>query len=318
MALAMFGMKSIDIFAYVLQNYGHRKYNKILDIDKNIKYSNLNEDCLVDIYRPKDSDNSSKKLPAILFFHGGGFIAGDKNYRKKYASFLASLGFVVINVRYPLSPKYKFHEQINIFVDLIKWTKENAKTYNYNENDMIVSGDSAGGHCSTVVIALENSEEYRNKFNVPFINGIHFSHALLLSGMYDLGKVFDPDQKLFLNMNLDIARYMTGHKEIRKRENLNQLKIDYPYFKELTPINFANNKFPVSFIAHVNKDPFCPNQGYILKDLLDKLNVKYSEYCAKRHFDIHDNQLFSYKKSAKECNDAIVTWLKEEYKTYFN
>lgn len=316
MALAMFGLKAIDVFGYIPQNYGHSKYKKNLDIDYDIKYSNIDEDCLLDIYRPKNSSKSSKKLPAILFFHGGGFIAGDKNYRKKYSSFLANLGFVVLNVRYPLCPKFKFHEQVPVFMDAIKWARDNAELYNYNPMDMITAGDSAGGHCASVIIALETSEEYRNKFKLDFPSGIHFSHALMLSGMFYIQKILDPNEKLFLNMNLDIARYMTGL-NIKKRADLKLLPTDYPYYKELTAVNFANEKFPNTFIAHVKKDAFCPGQGFILKDILDKTKITYSEYCAKRLFDIHDNQLFNYKKSARECNDAIKKWLLTEYSSYF-
>ena len=45
-----------------------------------------------------------KYVPTIFWIHGGAFVAGDKNDVRKYATYIASHGYNVVNINYPLAP----------------------------------------------------------------------------------------------------------------------------------------------------------------------------------------------------------------------
>ena len=49
-----------------------------------------------------------EKYPVMFLIHGGGFVAGDKHYRRGLAKWMAEKGFFVVNVNYALAPQYRF------------------------------------------------------------------------------------------------------------------------------------------------------------------------------------------------------------------
>ena len=51
-----------------------------------------------DLYYRKDIVNDGKKHPLIIYFHGGGFIMGDKKRRVSICEFYANEGYFVYNV----------------------------------------------------------------------------------------------------------------------------------------------------------------------------------------------------------------------------
>ena len=40
--------------------------------------------------------------------HGGGYIAGDKQYKNPLLAKIAEQGYIVVNVNYALAPQYKY------------------------------------------------------------------------------------------------------------------------------------------------------------------------------------------------------------------
>ena len=55
--------------------------------------------------------------------HGGGFIAGDKQYKNQLLSKVAEQGYIIVNVNYALAPQYKYPTplvQLNQAVKFIK------------------------------------------------------------------------------------------------------------------------------------------------------------------------------------------------------
>ncbi len=52
--------------------------------------------------------SSNAKLPVIFWMHGGGYIAGDKQYKNPLLAKIAEQGYIVVNVNYALAPQYKY------------------------------------------------------------------------------------------------------------------------------------------------------------------------------------------------------------------
>ena len=65
-------------------------------VDKDIVYDkSAPEDCTLDTYYVKRKEG---KYPVLFYIHGGGFVAGDKKYRRALSRWSAQMGYFVINV----------------------------------------------------------------------------------------------------------------------------------------------------------------------------------------------------------------------------
>ena len=76
--------------------------NKNVKVLQNISYGQGIPNSKLDIIMPSDM-NKDSKLPVIFWMHGGGFIAGDKQYKNPLLSKIAEQGYIVVNVNYALS-----------------------------------------------------------------------------------------------------------------------------------------------------------------------------------------------------------------------
>lgn len=93
-----------------------------------IRYSNADENCLLDVYRPKRA--AKKILPVIASVHGGGWVYGDKKLYSFYCMELTRRGFAVVNFTYRLSPEHKFPAALEDTNNVFKWILENSSKYN--------------------------------------------------------------------------------------------------------------------------------------------------------------------------------------------
>src|SRR5688572_7428969 len=64
----------------------------------------------LNIARPK---NDQKKLPCLVFIHGGGWGGGDRSVHDDATWNMANVGYVSATVGYRLAPKDKFPAQIH-------------------------------------------------------------------------------------------------------------------------------------------------------------------------------------------------------------
>src|SRR5699024_10524798 len=100
------------------------------------------------IYSPK---TKTANLPGILFFHGGAFFGGSVDIIENCCKFLSEKAeAVVIAVNYRLAPEHPFPDGINDCFDAVKWVYHNAVEIGVNHEQIVVTGDSAGGNFATV------------------------------------------------------------------------------------------------------------------------------------------------------------------------
>lgn len=53
-------------------------------------------------------DAGNRKLPALIYIHGGGWVAGEKDVKHIYLSKFAEHGYFVVNIEYDLAPERIF------------------------------------------------------------------------------------------------------------------------------------------------------------------------------------------------------------------
>ena len=132
----------------------------------------------LDVYYPEGTKKSDK-LPVIIDIHGGGWMYGDKDLNEYYCLSLAQRGYVVFNMSYRLVPDVTVNEQLQDVANALKWISENMKDYPCDSENIMLTGDSAGGQLAVYSAVLLQSEELRQIFNVE--NGNLDLTALVLT-----------------------------------------------------------------------------------------------------------------------------------------
>ncbi len=109
------------------------------------------------IYRPS-TNSQDGHLPVVMFFHGGGFVAGDIETHDSIAANLStSLPAVVVSVDYRRPPENLFPAAYIDCLDATRFVIENLGAFTDAAGVVAVAGDSAGGNLAAgVAIAGAN------------------------------------------------------------------------------------------------------------------------------------------------------------------
>lgn len=90
--------------------------------------------------------------PALVYFHGGGFVFGNLDTHDAVCRAIAKeSGAVVISVDYRLAPENKFPAAVDDSYAATVWAAANAERLGIDAHRIAVGGDSAGGNLATVV-----------------------------------------------------------------------------------------------------------------------------------------------------------------------
>ena len=126
--------------------------------DMNFRSNGMSEDCLyLNVWTP--SKNGNEKLPVLVYFYGGGFIAGDGSEPRYDGESLARRGIVTVTVNYRLgifgffvhpeltkesthhaSGNYGLLDQSAALV----WVQKNIAAFGGDPKKVTIAGESAG------------------------------------------------------------------------------------------------------------------------------------------------------------------------------
>ncbi len=114
----------------------------------NLSYTNKKDAYAVerlklDIYYPTDKQG----CPVIVWFHGGGLEAGQKEIPER----LKGKGWVVVGVNYRLLPKVTIDKTLDDAAEAVAWVFKNISSYGGDPSKIVVTGHSAGGYLSMML-----------------------------------------------------------------------------------------------------------------------------------------------------------------------
>jgi acetyl esterase len=93
-----------------------------------------------------------KPLPALVFFHGGGWVIGDLDTTDTVCRVLAEwAGCIVVSVNYRHAPEHRFPAAIDDAYAATVWIAENAASLQADAGRIGVGGFSAGGNLAAAV-----------------------------------------------------------------------------------------------------------------------------------------------------------------------
>ena len=100
------------------------------------------------IYRPTSDSN----LPAMVFFHGGGWVLNFLDIYEPALRKIANNGnFVIVAVEYQKAPEHPYPAAFNDCYATLKWVIDNASDLSIDQSSIGVAGDSAGGNLASAV-----------------------------------------------------------------------------------------------------------------------------------------------------------------------
>lgn len=295
--------KSIDVLFNCAQNM--HKFRGI-DVQKDIVYDeDYPDDCALDIYRHENK--AGFKLPTIVNFHGGGYMAGDKEYRSGIAKFFVDrLDVCVVNVNYHKCENSHFPQFTRDSLKAIEWIKEHADEYHIDLDNLFVMGDSAGAQIAAHAITILQNAELAEGLGCVRPD-VKFKAALLFCGPYDvLAGLTSPSI-------LDIARGI-GNKVLGINTRDEKALEEYPLKKYLNLLDWIGDEFPPAFIGHTKYDVFCAGQGDRLIAELEKRGRPYVSYYSTKRMDYHCWYLALRHRSSKKILSAVVKYMQSMLK----
>jgi acetyl esterase/lipase len=112
----------------------------------------------LDLYLPA-KQKSDKKLPLLVWIHGGGWRAGSKADVPAPTA-LALNGYAVASLNYRLTDRAKFPAQILDCKTAIRYLRKHADEYGIDADRIGVWGASAGGHLVALLGTTNDSKEF--------------------------------------------------------------------------------------------------------------------------------------------------------------
>lgn len=197
----------------------------------------------INIFRPQG--DQTHIYPVLIYFHGGGFLVGDKNGYNGICRTLADYGYVTFNVNYRLAPKYRYVAQTQDVASAIDWIYRHAGDYGGDFRRIVLAGDSAGAlHASWYASALEKSELFNHVGVKQTIPRLALKGLLLFYGLYDFDTVMHTG---FPFIGTYVRNFLSDDQ-------------DRPFGERaglLSPIRYVTSTLPAMFLCAGEKDSLC-------------------------------------------------------------
>ncbi len=296
---AQFVFKAVDIICNPSQN--NIRYEDVNCV-KDIAYGPqaLNKG---DLYFKSDILNDGKKHPVIVYYHGGAFLAGDKKYRVSVCEYYAKEGYFVYCPNYRMPPEVDYKGLIIDCVDALNFVLTLAEKYNIDLENIVVTGDSAGGYMASYLGALKYNEELCDVLDCDKVK-VELKGLMLMCGIYDLEVlmkgtslmgVIPTTARTLLNFNF--------------KNDFSNLK-DFPDYKYISPAAFVNDKWCSTFICWADDDMVCQGQGEPMAEKLKAVVPLYDQYHVAGFANNHCFHLTpKSNKYARECMQKSLDFL---------
>jgi acetyl esterase len=131
--------------------------NVVVDRVEDLRATGPNGDIALRSYAPPGA--GEKRLPVLVFLHGGGFVIGNLDTHDGLCRVLCrESGARVIAVDYRLAPEHKFPAAVDDAYSALCWIATNADRLGVDSKRIAIGGDSAGAALATVAARMANEK----------------------------------------------------------------------------------------------------------------------------------------------------------------
>jgi acetyl esterase/lipase len=110
----------------------------------------------LDVWQRK---NAKAAAPTLIYYHGGGWIFGDRTGATLLFLPYLEMGWNVINVEYRMASVSLAPAAVEDCRCALRWAVRNAKQYNIDTDRIVLTGHSAGGHLSLITGMLPEAQD---------------------------------------------------------------------------------------------------------------------------------------------------------------
>jgi para-nitrobenzyl esterase len=220
--------------------FSHRCMQEPLFSDMQFRDSGMSEDCLfLNVWKPETLQNSdAAKLPVLVYFYGGGFVAGDGSEARYDGTNMAEKGIITVTVNYRLGIfGFVAHPLLSAEADskasgnyglydqqaALTWVQNNIAAFGGDPNNITIAGESAGAISVTAHMLAEDS--------IPlFQKAIVESGSILLSDIPSLQELEARGERMFQRYDLNGRMSLQDLRAVAADQFL---------------VDFAGNTFPL-------------------------------------------------------------------------
>jgi len=214
--------------------------------------------------------------PVVIYFHGGGWVAGAKEGSLLRTLPYLARGVDVVNVEYRLASQALAPGAVEDCRCALRWVVRHAKEYGFDTTKIIVAGESAGGHLALMTGMLTPAAGFDNDCEVPYSDwqqdgpkDLRVAAIIDFFGIVDVPELLQPAPAsadgVVLPMPRNFALRWLGDSPSRM-----------DMAKRMSPLTYVRKDTPPILIVHGDRDPYVPyHQAMVLRDELDRAGVQY-------------------------------------------
>ena len=140
----------------------------------------------LDLHLPPGIAGTSRRVPIVLWIHGGGFVAGNKRLIANYAKIIAAGGYGVAAIDYTLAPEGHYPIPARQANAALAYLRANGDKLNLDTDRIVIAGDSAGAHIAAQLgIALSSPDYARALGLTPAAPRAALRGLLLFCGFFE-------------------------------------------------------------------------------------------------------------------------------------
>ena len=239
--------------------------------------------------------------PTFIYIHGGAWMGGSKESVQWALMPFIQRGWNAVNIEYRSAEGTAPQAADDVLLAL-KWVVENAKDYSIDLNNLVISGDSAGGHLA-LLSGLVNTSAPMHKAYVG--NKLKIKAIVNWFGISDI-----KSQEAFIRQkDKDAWNFVT-----RWANNNEQLLAKL--YSEYSPIHYVTHSSAPVISIHGTADQVVPmSQSEKLHKKLDKYGVVNKLVVLKdgRHLGFTDEQFQTiYQEIFSFVNDKVDPLIKDK------
>ena len=211
-----------------------------------------NVDLKVDVYRPRYAEGP---LPTVIYIHGGGWVGGSKEASAFQLLPYLEQGWAAVNVQYRLARVSQAPAAVEDSRCALQWVAANAEQYGFDMEQLVVTGNSAGGHLSLTTGMLDS--EFGLDRQCPGSETPGVAAIVNWYGITDVGDLLEGD-----NQRGYAVRWLGSQPD------------RFDIAARVSPLNMVNPNLPPIITIHGDADTVVPyNHAVRLHEALDEANV---------------------------------------------